>query len=208
MRNLVMVITLLISANLLLSQTENIFPTAKNGSIEIYDTIVTNKAAKESYVLSQKWISSSVDDYKKAIMVENQNANLLIAKLRFPATSTHENSKNVSTDISYKIDINNYDGKTIFHIYEVTIFGRIFDMTFPRFYSGSPDIHIQHISDYQREIDNIRDGKSIEKLSTKKQNKINDINTEINREKTLYNAEFNVFSTSISKLKAILGSKQ
>jgi hypothetical protein len=181
------------------------FPKNEKGEIEISEVVSTNLTKDQMVSYFKKWIAVEFQQSQDAIQFEDAASGDLVAKLRIPAGQTSLNKKDITTDLTYTVVVECKDNKFRYTIKDVLTHARIFGGgAVPRFYNDTPYRHFKHIEEYQQKIAQIQSESGDE---TKAQEEISNCNAEIEREKTLFNSEYDALMQSIDQMKSYMTGK-
>ncbi len=201
----ILFIVVALMMNTLVHSQDREFPRNEAGIIEITET-VDNSLSKDEMISNFKyWLATNFSNISDAIQFEDTGAGRMVAKLRIAAGHTSLNNKDVSTDLTFTLTIEFRDNRYRFVIDDVLTHGRIFQGGgVPRFYNDTPYKHFKHIEQYQQKIDQYKaDGT----ITEKEQRATDACLSEIEREKTLFNAEYDELFKCIDTLKSSLLKK-
>lgn len=186
--------------SVLLSAQDKTFPKTESGEPGITEIVSTDLLKDKMYSNFRSWLAVEVDNYKDAIQFEDQAEGRIVANLKIPAGRTSFNKKRVETDLSFTIIIDIKDNKYRYEIKDILAHGRVYGGggIAPRFYNDTPDRHFKHIEQYQEKIT------ILQSKNTPSKEELADIeyyNSEIEREKSLYNTEYDSLVGFIESMK-------
>lgn len=199
MKKLALLINAIFACAFLQAQ-EPEFPKNASGEIELSEVVTTDLTKDKMFSNFKRWVGAEFGQVYEAIQFEDEESGSITATLRIKAGQTSLNKKDVTTDMTFTIVVDCKDNKYRYIIKDVLIHGRVFGGggLAPRFYNDTPYRHFKHVEQYEqkRGLLQAKSNPTAEELKD-----IAFYDSEIEREKTLFNSEYNALMNCISSLK-------